>query len=96
MRVFVPNSEARASVRTSIVVFEDERSADLQTPSPGGAFVAARRRADALVLLAERALEAGVGQRPDEVRSGALAERYQVFVHAGTGTLRGEPAAGCG
>jgi hypothetical protein len=58
--------------------------------------IAARRRADALVLLAERALEAGVGQRPEEVRSGASAERYQVFVHVGTGTLRGEPAAGCG
>jgi len=56
--------------------------------------IAARRRADALVLLAERALEAGVGERPEEVRSGASAERYQVFVHVGTGTLRGEPASG--
>jgi len=58
--------------------------------------IAARRRADALVLLAERALEAGVGERPEEVRSGASAERYQVFVHVGTGTLRGEPASGDG
>jgi hypothetical protein len=56
--------------------------------------ITARRRADALVLLAERALEAGVGQRPEEVRSGASAERYQVFVHVGTGTLRGEPVCG--
>jgi hypothetical protein len=47
MRVFAPNSEARASARTFIVVFEDERSAELQTPAPGGAFVdiPCRRRA---------------------------------------------------
>jgi len=39
MRVFVPSGEERASVRTFIVVFEDERSPELQTPSPGGASV---------------------------------------------------------
>jgi len=44
MRVFVPSGEERASVCTFIVVFEDECSPELQTPSPGGASVDIPRR----------------------------------------------------
>jgi hypothetical protein len=53
---------------------------------------AARRRADALGLLAERALAAGFGDE-DAPISGTRAERYQVFVHVDAATLakEGEP-----
>ena len=46
----------------------------------------AQRRADALGLLAERALAAGFG-RADAPVSGTRAERYQVILHVDHGTL---------
>ena len=68
---------------------------------------AAQRRADALGLLAERALAAGFGRRQDDARedeaddddpngvpvSGSRAERYQVVLHVDAQTLSadGEP-----
>jgi len=61
--------------------------------------MAAQRRADALVFLAERAMEAGVGGGATEgeceadssspVHSGTQAERYQVILHVGQETLAG-------
>jgi hypothetical protein len=56
---------------------------------------AARRRADALGLVAERALAAGFGTGSDTQAplSGTRAERYQVLLHVDAGTLQveGEP-----
>jgi hypothetical protein len=49
---------------------------------------AARRRADALALVAERALAAGFGN--DSPLSGTRAERYQVVLHVDADTLREE------
>jgi len=53
---------------------------------------AARRRADAAGLLAERALAAGFGGdegEDDAPVSGTRAERYQVFLHVDRDTLSG-------
>jgi len=54
---------------------------------------AAKRRADALVLVAERALAAGFGSDDPRTLSGTRAERYQVMLHVGPETLAedGEP-----
>jgi len=55
---------------------------------------AARRRADAIGLLAERALAAGFGEDdPDAPTSGSRAERYQVVLYVEPRTLsaEGEP-----
>jgi hypothetical protein len=46
----------------------------------------ARRRADALALLAERALAAGFGARDGAPLSGSRAERYQVVLHVSAET----------
>jgi len=51
---------------------------------------AARRRADALGLLAERGMGAGFGA--DAPVSGSRAERYQVVLHVSAETLSGEEA----
>ncbi len=48
---------------------------------------AARRRADALALIAERAMGAGFGGCDDPI-SGTRAERYQVMLHVSAETLR--------
>jgi hypothetical protein len=53
---------------------------------------AAQRRADALVLLAERALAAGF--EGEEVASNARAERYQVVLHVEPETLEPEGESG--
>ena len=52
-----------------------------------------RRRADAVGLLAERALAAGFGAEDDVPVSGTRAERYQVMLHVDRATLArdGEP-----
>ncbi|MHB1194770.1 MAG: HNH endonuclease signature motif containing protein [Longimicrobiales bacterium] len=56
----------------------------------------AQRRADALALLVERAMEAGFGEDPcsGEAVSGTRAARYQVVLHVDTDTLaqHGGPA----
>ncbi|MEX2048495.1 MAG: DUF222 domain-containing protein [Gemmatimonadota bacterium] len=52
---------------------------------------ATQRRADALALLAERALSAGLGDAPV---SGTRAERYQVVVHVDEATLQAEAQPG--
>jgi hypothetical protein len=49
----------------------------------------AHRRADALAFIAERAMEWGVDAGRGEVGSSSHAERYQVVVHVGVGTLQG-------
>jgi len=58
----------------------------------------AQRRADALGLMAERALAAGFGSSEDsEARaplSGTRAERYQVMLHVDADTLRAEGESG--
>lgn len=51
-----------------------------------------QRRADAIGLLAERALHAGM--RDDEVVSGTRAERYQVMLHVEPSTLDAEAEPG--
>ncbi len=51
---------------------------------------AARRRADALGLLAERALAAGFGSDSQTPLSGSRAERYQVLLHVDADTLRSD------
>jgi len=55
---------------------------------------AARRRADALGLLAERGMGAGFGA--DAPVSGSRAERYQVVLHVSAETLSGEERGGNG
>jgi len=54
---------------------------------------AARRRADALGLVAERALAAGSGAE-DSPHSGTRAERYQVVLHVDADTLQAEGELG--
>ena len=60
-----------------------------------------QRRADALGLLAERALAAGFAELAGSERestapiSGTRAERYQVLLHVGAETLREDAEAGC-
>ena len=77
---------------------EKEADADLPETNPE------QRRADAVGLIAERALAAGFGARggedtghPDEDPtpiSGTRAERYQVMLHVDMGTLAEEGVAG--
>ncbi len=52
---------------------------------------ARRRRADALALLAERALAAGFGAEDGAPVSGSRAERYQVLLHVDAETLAEGP-----
>jgi hypothetical protein len=76
----------------------EEVDADLHETTPE------QRRADALGLLAERALAAGFGGRGDRNGtgeeaddapiSGSRAERYQVMLHVEAGTLEEEGEAG--
>lgn len=59
----------------------------------------ARRRADALALVAERALAAGFGESSEEGEaaaplSGTRAERYQVLLHVDADTLSAEGGLG--
>jgi len=55
---------------------------------------AARRRADALGLVAERALAAGFGGDGESPLSGTKAERYQVLLHVDAETLSEEGGLG--
>jgi len=68
---------------------------ETRTPLPPAAREqrAAQRRADALVLLAERGLAAGFGSDDPKTLSGTRAERYQVFLHVEPESLaaEGEP-----
>jgi hypothetical protein len=68
----------RAIEAASDALYQDD-------PTPG-ADAAARRRADALALIAERALAAGFGADEAPV-SGTRAERYQVVLHVEPETL---------
>jgi hypothetical protein len=74
--------------------FGEEVDADLDETTPE------QRRADALGLLAERALAAGFGGAGDRNGegdlpvSGSRAERYQVMLHVEAGTLEEEGEAG--
>jgi hypothetical protein len=60
---------------------------DLEEPTPE------QRRADAVGLLAERALVAGFGEEGSEVR-GTRADRYQVMLHVEMDTLTEDTEAG--
>jgi hypothetical protein len=90
------SGEVQATNRTSGQISAREAS-DALTPERERRRMAAQRRADALVFLAERAMEAGVGggvvegegeaDSTSPVRSGTSAERYQVILHVGPQTL---------
>src|SRR5690606_10002217 len=54
--------------------------------------LAAQRRADALELLAVRALEAGFGEEDGVWISGSRADRYQVVLHVDAATLAADEA----
>jgi hypothetical protein len=79
----------RAIEAASDQIYREQRVEALETEQ-----AAAQRRADALALLAERALSAGLGDAPV---SGTRAERYQVVLHVDEPTLEaeGRPTA-CG
>ncbi len=94
----------RAVEAASDALFRREKGADDARPEPK------QRRADAVGLLAERALAAGFGGRecresggqvdamggnaPPQVESGTRAERYQVMVHCDAATLAEEGEPG--
>jgi len=61
------------------------------TPAELGETTPEQRRADAMGLVAERALAAGFNDSPI---SGSRAERYQVMLHVDAGTLEEEGEAG--
>ena len=69
----------RAIEAASDQIWREHRVEDLDTEA-----AAARRRADALGLLAERAMAAGLSDAP---LSGTRAERYQVVLHVDEPTL---------
>ncbi len=96
--------EVGAALRRAIEAAEDalyQQEPEAGSAEPGGPDEppsprqarreAARRRADAIGLLAERALAAGFDD--DAPVSGTRAERYQVFLHVDPSTLaeEGEP-----
>lgn len=86
-------------------LYADRMSKDVSAETLSGAEASARRRADALGLIAERALAAGFSAGSDNSRdnsddssartplSGTRAERYQVLLHVDSDTLaeEGEP-----
>ncbi len=72
----------RAVEAAADVLYREKKSVSAET-SPEDA---ARRRADALGLVAERALAAGFGGE-DSPLSGSRAERYQVVLHVDADTL---------
>jgi len=90
----------RAVEAASDALYRDVRG---RTPTDSPEFdrarAAARRRADAVGLLSERALAAGFGRvaegeaEGDPPISGSRAERYQVFLHVDAERLK-EPAPG--
>jgi hypothetical protein len=61
------------------------------TPERERERAAAQRRADAVGLLAERALAAGLGRGADAPMSGTRAQRYQVVLHVDRATLESSP-----
>ena len=84
----------RAIEAASDQLFRDECADTAPTgaaPDEENRRQAARRRADALALLAERAMSAGFAE--DSPISGTRAERYQVVLHVSTETLEegGDP-----
>jgi hypothetical protein len=88
----VPEDDAAATGRMTLEIVGGSRSG-------GSEKAAARRRADAVGLLAERALEAGFGKGAGEDEatdessapiSGTRAERYQVVLHVDAETLETE------
>jgi hypothetical protein len=85
MRAIEAASDALYHERRSVpgpLLSEEEREQD-----------AAQRRADAVGLLAERAMTAGFGQAESAPVSGTRPERYQVVLHVDSATLsaEGEP-----
>jgi len=93
----------RAVEAASDVLYREQGSPENGSAEPSRE-AAARRRADALGLLAERALAAGFGgsEGSDEPGSdaraplsGTRAERYQVLLHVDAETLKSEGELGC-
>jgi len=86
----------RAVEAASDVLYRERGSKDVSAETSSGA--AARRRADAIGLVAERALAAGFGGKTgpeqDAPVSGTRAERYQVVLHVDGETLRAEGEPG--
>jgi hypothetical protein len=78
---------------------EEGRTPEALDPE-GHRAAAARRRADALGLVAERALGAGFGSGGETCESppisGTRAERYQVMLHVEAGALAGAEGVGAG
>jgi len=89
----------RAVEAASDALYRDEAGVERLaggSPSSDTLRAAAQRRADALALLAERAMAAGFGAEPGEDAapiSGTRAARYQVVLHVDSETLseHGEP-----
>ncbi|MEQ9569708.1 MAG: DUF222 domain-containing protein [Longimicrobiales bacterium] len=78
----------RAVEAASDVLYRGERSATCDPATPDT--TPAQRRADAVGLLAERALAAGFGDDP----RGTRADRYQVLLHVEPDTLRADRPSG--
>ncbi len=84
----------RAVEAASDALFRDQGAPGWETEEERGR-AASRRRADAVGLVAERALAAGFGGEGVPV-SGSRAERYQVLLHVEEGVLRGGEGEGEG
>ena len=93
MRAVEAASDALYRENRRVAVASDADAADADDSAGASGREAARRRADALGLLAERALAAGFGADDDAPVSGTKAERYQVLLHVEAATLaaEGEP-----
>jgi len=93
MRAVEAASDALFRVETRRAPSGEEREGDVPRPCVDSKKRAAQRRADALGLLAERALAAGFEEGPV---SGSRAARYQVVLHVEPETLRAEDPFGRG
>jgi hypothetical protein len=83
----------RALDAASDALFREEGKTPPEVDPEGSRAAAARRRADAMGLLAERALAAGLTPEEGAPISGTRPERYQVVLHVEEGVLRGEEEA---
>jgi hypothetical protein len=80
----------RALDAASDALFREEGKTPPDLDPEASRAAAARRRADAMGLLAERALAAGLTPEEGAPISGTRPERYQVVLHVEEGVLRGE------
>ena len=80
----------RALDAASDALFREEGKTPPEVDPEASRAAAARRRADAMGLLAERALAAGLTPEEGAPVSGTRPERYQVVLHVDEAVLRGE------